>query len=225
MAKALKKNPAKPPGTEGQRKLHGPTSQSTTLRSLKIRPLQAANWPEITKLFGDKGACGGCWCMYWRVERGGRAWDSMRGDPARRRLHDLVCGGKVHGLLAFEDCTPVGWVCVGPYSDFPRLERVKALKWERPARTWSIVCFYIPSRRRRMGIGTRLLAAARDLAFSKGAARVEGYPVSVHGGKWLPGAFAWTGVAAMFEKCGFARLGDKSLSRHIWVCNEPTKCR
>jgi len=69
-------------------------------KKLVIRPLTDKDWPAISSLFGDKGACGGCWCMYWRVERGGRTWDDMRGEKARTHFQRLVRSGKVHGLLA-----------------------------------------------------------------------------------------------------------------------------
>jgi GNAT superfamily N-acetyltransferase len=184
---------------------------------LTVRPLTAKDWPDISALFGDKGACGGCWCMYWRVQRGGRTWDDMRGGNARDHFRALIESGKVHGLLAFEAGTPIGWVCIGPYDDFPRLETVRAFRRERPADTWSIVCFYIPSRYRNSGIATRLLVAARDLAKTHGAKVIEGYPVTIRPGKQLPGAFAWTGVPRMFARTGFRKLGNDKMTRHIWV--------
>lgn len=191
-------------------------NRKTMADPIDIRPLTSADWPAILELFTDRGACGGCWCMYWRVEHGGKTWDAMRGAPARERFCDLVTGGHARGLLAYEDDAPVGWVCVGPYEDFPRLERVRALKRDRPPGTWSIVCFYIPARHRRRGLGSRLLVAARDLALRQGAAVVEGYPVAVRG-KAMPGAFAWTGVPAMFAVAGFSRLGSEDLTRNVWV--------
>jgi GNAT superfamily N-acetyltransferase len=185
--------------------------------TVTIRPLARDDWPAIAALFGDKGACGGCWCMYWRVERGGRAWDELRGDKAERKFRSLVMAGKARGLLAFSGATPVGWVCVGPYEDFPRLGRVRALERARPAGTWSIVCFYIPPRHRRTGLATKLLTAARDLAFRRGARVVEGYPVIVRTDQGLPGAFAWTGVPAMFASTGFRQLAGPHPDRHVWL--------
>ena len=35
----------------------------------KIRPLGLKHWKEFEKLFGARGACGGCWCMWWRLTR------------------------------------------------------------------------------------------------------------------------------------------------------------
>jgi len=34
---------------------------------LTIRPLTADLWPAFENLFGENGACNGCWCMYWRI--------------------------------------------------------------------------------------------------------------------------------------------------------------
>src|SRR5712692_9025568 len=94
---------------------------------LDIRPLEPDDWPIIVKLFGDNGACGGCWCMWPRVPRGGKLWDDLKGAKNRDRFRRLVRAGKVHGVLAFRGEEPVGWCSFGPRSTFPRLERVRAL--------------------------------------------------------------------------------------------------
>jgi hypothetical protein len=53
-----------------------------------IRTITPDDWPAIERLFGANGACGGCWCMWWRVEKGGRTWDGTKGEPARKALRD-----------------------------------------------------------------------------------------------------------------------------------------
>ena len=30
-----------------------------------IHPLTPDLWPALEDLFGKRGACNGCWCMYW----------------------------------------------------------------------------------------------------------------------------------------------------------------
>ena len=37
--------------------------------NLTIRPLTPELWPKLEDLFGESGAVGGCWCMYWRLGR------------------------------------------------------------------------------------------------------------------------------------------------------------
>ncbi len=47
-------------------------------------PLTPELWPALERLFGAHGACGGCWCMWWRVERGGKTWKDIQGAKAKR---------------------------------------------------------------------------------------------------------------------------------------------
>jgi len=35
-----------------------------SLPRLTFRPLTRARWRDLEKLFGERGACAGCWCMY-----------------------------------------------------------------------------------------------------------------------------------------------------------------
>ena len=35
--------------------------------ALIIRPLTPDLWPALEDLFGQNGACNGCWCMYGRI--------------------------------------------------------------------------------------------------------------------------------------------------------------
>jgi hypothetical protein len=51
---------------------------------LSFHPLTAERWPDLEKLFGERGACGGCWCMAWRLPRA--EWEAGRGEPHKRAL-------------------------------------------------------------------------------------------------------------------------------------------
>ncbi len=185
---------------------------------IDIRPLEPGDWPIIVKLFGDNGACGGCWCMWPRVPRGGKLWEELKGAKNRERFRRLVRAGKVHGVLAFYRDEPVGWCSFGPRQTFPRLDTVRALQHDWPAGTWSIVCFYIPSAWRGRGIASRLVEAATRRALAMGARVIEGYPaVPKNSSEPLPAAFAWTGVPALFESAGYSELIRPKASRTIFV--------
>ena len=54
-----------------------------------MRDLTPRDWPTIERLFGPRGACGGCWCMVWRVS-GGKAWLENKGEKNRRAFKRLV---------------------------------------------------------------------------------------------------------------------------------------
>jgi GNAT superfamily N-acetyltransferase len=184
---------------------------------LHIRQLTSEDWPAIVRLFGDKGACGGCWCMWPRVPQGGKCWHEAKGAKNRERFRRLVKAGKVHGVLAFAGEEPVGWCSFGPRSTFPRLERVRALQRDWSDTTWSIVCFYIPSRWRGRNVATKLLEAATKEAFALGATEIEGYPVVPNQPEKVPAAFAWTGVPALFETAGYQELDRPGVSRPIYL--------
>lgn len=189
---------------------------ATSPSHVNVRPLGQGDWPLVETLFGEKGACGGCWCMYWRVPHGGQAFDALLGPPARSALYGLIEAGKVHALLAVDDGQPVGWLCLGPVGDFPRISTVKALRHASQPDTWTVVCLYLDRHARRKGLGTRLLAAAREYAFDHGASVLEGYPVTVRPGSRMADAFAWTGVPAMFERAGFSHVERGPETRGIW---------
>jgi GNAT superfamily N-acetyltransferase len=180
------------------------------------RELGPALWPAFEQLFGQKGACGGCWCMAWRVERGGAFWDATKGERARELMRELVTSGRAHGMLAFDGETPVGWCSFGPRADFPRLERVKAYRRDDTAGVWSINCFYIPRGRRGQGLSRALLGAVIEACRRHGAAVLEGYPATLtQGGEKLPAAFAWMGPLAIFEEAGFEVVQRLSPSRPL----------
>ena len=84
---------------------------------ITYRELRKTDWPQIEKLFGDKGACGGCWCMYWRLPRGGKLWEEMKGARNKREFKKLLSAGRVRGILAFDRTQAVGWCSFGPRAD------------------------------------------------------------------------------------------------------------
>lgn len=186
--------------------------------AFEIRALRATDGPVVEALFGANGACGGCWCMWARLPRGGKLWEQSKGEPNRRAQLELVRGGASHALLAIDDGAAIGWCSLGPRGDFPRLERVKAARSRWDANTWSVVCFFIPARRRGQGLASALLDAAIEYAREHGARELEGYPVrgADGAGQLMPAAFSWTGVVSMFERRGFVRQSPRG-ARELWT--------
>ena len=176
-------------------------SGAATIRCVELTP---ELWSAVETLFGANGACGGCWCMWWRVERGGRLWDETKGAKAKSRFRTLVKSGEARGILAFERDLPVGWCAFGPRTEFPRLETVKAYRREDRAEVWSINCFFIARAHRGKGVARALLQAAVSACRSNGARILEGYPVTTtKDGRTMAAAFAWTGPLKIFEEEGF----------------------
>jgi hypothetical protein len=57
---------------------------------IEIRELGPELWSSLEKLFGQNGACGGCWCMFWRIEDGERYQDVKGRGVARALLRAAV---------------------------------------------------------------------------------------------------------------------------------------
>jgi GNAT superfamily N-acetyltransferase len=186
--------------------------------TLSLRLLREDDFSIVEELFGANGACGGCWCMWPRVPRGGKLWEELKGAKNRDNFRELVEAGNAHGVLAFCGEVPVGWCSFGPRSSFPSLETVRAIEREWSEQTWSIVCFFVPARWRGRGVARRLLEMATAQAFALGAGEVEGYPVVPKlAPSPVPAAFAWTGVPALFESAGYTELPEQEEGRRIFI--------
>jgi GNAT superfamily N-acetyltransferase len=177
--------------------------------SWEIRELKPDLWPALENLFGPNGACAGCWCIWWRLEKG-EHWPNVKGAPAKRRFKALVKSGKAKGLIAFDRDQPVGWLALGPRTEFLRLDRAPSLACDDAKKVWSLPCFYVKSGYRGKGVAMALLKRAVDLLRKRGAKVLEGYPVSPHerGGQ-IPAVFAYTGTVAMFDAAGFKPADKK----------------
>jgi len=187
------------------------------MNAIHTRPLCCDDWPIVEALFGPRGACGGCWCMWWRVPMGGRTWDAMKGEPNRSAFRKLVNTGGASGVLAFSGDEPVGWCAIGPRADFPRIDRSKALVRAWSPSTWSLNCLYVPAPWRGRGVARALVIGAVELARLRGAGEVEAYPQSLRPGERQAGAFVWTGVPSLYEPLGFRRQGPPGRGRALYL--------
>jgi len=175
-------------------------------------PLTPDRWKDLETLFGARGACGGCWCMAWRLAP--KAFSAGKGECNRRAFMSVVKKGPPPGVLAYVGGEPVGWCAVAPRSAYPRLanSRVLAPVDDEPA--WSVSCLFVTRAHRRKGLSAELLRAAAALAKSHGAGIVEGYPVDTRG-KDQPAPFVWTGLPSAFLKAGFKEAARRSDTRPI----------
>jgi GNAT superfamily N-acetyltransferase len=139
--------------------------------------LTPERWPDLVKLFGAKGACGGCWCQSWRVGKGER-WEDVKGAEARQRMEDMVASGGAHGILACVGSEPVGWCAFDRRRDFLKLDRAPSLACDDADEVWSLPCFFVRREFRAKGVATALLASALDALRQRGARIAEGYPAS-----------------------------------------------
>lgn len=180
---------------------------------LDFKPLTQETWSDLEMLFGEKGGCAGCWCMYWRLRS--KEFESNSNSANKKLMKALVRGGTVPGIIGFERGNPAGWCAFAPRTDYVRLETSRILKPVDKREVWSITCFFVERTFRGKGVATEMLKAAVTACADNGAKIVEGYPVETAEGKRYPPAFAWYGVAKMFERAGFEEVARRSPSRPI----------
>jgi GNAT superfamily N-acetyltransferase len=180
--------------------------------SLEIRRLTPDLWPALTDLFGERGACNGCWCMYWRI---GNAYRKKPRSANKAAFRKVVKLGPPPGLLAFDDDLPVGWCQLTPRDSLPWLERTWRLKRADDVPVWSISCIYVRKGCRRKGITSALIAAAIRTAKSAGAPALEAYPLDAR----LTPSASGTGYASTFVRAGFKIVCRRTPPRPIMRCD------
>jgi GNAT superfamily N-acetyltransferase len=179
---------------------------------LSFQPIRRNLWTDLEELFGPNGACGGCWCMFWKLR--GRAYDESRGYTTRQMHKSIVDSGTVTGLLAYLNGEVVGWVAVEPRSAYEKLAHSRALKPVDEQPVWSVTCFFVAKKHRRKGITVGLLKAAVEHVRSQGGRIVEGYPVDAD--KSMPAPFIYTGTASAFKQAGFKEVARNTPTRPIF---------
>ncbi|HUU95006.1 MAG TPA: GNAT family N-acetyltransferase [Phycisphaerae bacterium] len=179
---------------------------------LAFHPLTAERFRDLEQLFGQRGACGGCWCMWWRLKRS--EFERQKGEKNRRALKRIVKSGQVPGLLAYAGDRPIAWCSIAPREAFGALERSRVLKRVDDRPVWSVVCFFVAKPFRRRGVTAALLRAAVEHAREKGARVVEGYPIEPKKSP-APDPFVWTGLASAFRRVGFVEVARRSPTRPV----------
>ena len=179
---------------------------------LSIKPIKRNLWTDLEELFGLNGACGGCWCMHWKLR--GKAFDEAKGSATRQMHKSIVDSGTVTGLLAYSRGNVIGWVAVEPRTNYEKLAHSRVLKPVDGQPVWSVTCFYVAKDYRRQGVTVSLLKAAVEHVKHKGGRIVEGYPVET--AQDMPAPFIFTGTASAFQEAGFVEVARNSPTRPIF---------
>jgi predicted GNAT family acetyltransferase len=179
--------------------------------SLRFEPLTKYNWHKFTQLFGDKGACGNCWCMYYRLNKSEFA-EGKTNEGNKNAMKELVWAGKPTGVLAFYEDLPIAWCAFAPREDFSKLARSRVHKRIDGNLVWSIPCTFIDKKFRRQGVSVELLKGVVKYARENGIKIIEAYP-TIATQERLPDSFAWIGLYQSFERAGFKIVDTTSKSR------------
>jgi GNAT superfamily N-acetyltransferase len=187
------------------------SNESDFTDQLTFEPLTKKNWNNFVNLFGIKGACGNCWCMYYRLTRAD--FNEGKADEGNKRaMKELVWEDKPTGILGFYEGQAIAWCAFAPREDFMKLENSRVHKRIDDKPVWSIPCFFIDKNFRRNGISVALLKGVINYAREKGIKIIEAYP-TIPTQEKLPDSFAWIGLYKSFERAGFEIADRKSKNR------------
>jgi GNAT superfamily N-acetyltransferase len=180
--------------------------------NLSFHPLTQKLWRDFEILLGERGACGGCWCMFWKLR--GKAFEENKGDRNRQMQKSVVDAKTAPGLIAYSEGYPVGWIAVEPRGQYPKLAHSRVLKPIDDQDVWSITCLFVEKKHRHRGIAVELIKAAVTHAGNNGGRIVEGYPVETIKDEAPP--FVFTGTASAFKQAGFIEAARNSPTRPIF---------
>ncbi len=189
---------------------------------MRVAPATAATWPELEKVFGQRGDPSGCWCQWFKLS--GAEYRTTTVAERRESLHEQTSGAPTAGVIAWLDGEPVGWSAVEPYSAYPVLARSPITKRQGDdpvADLWAVTCFVVRLDHRRRGVAGDLLRGAVDHARSSGARVIEGYPVDPAVRPSLTAAERYHGTVSLFESCGFSVVRRPSATRAIMRLDLP----
>lgn len=175
---------------------------------LTIRPLTPDLWPDLEDLFGEKGACNGCWCMYCRI---GSAYRKQPAAKNKAAFRAIVKSGPPPGLLAFDGERAVGWCQLTPRDELPALDRSWRLKPVDELPVWALSCFYVRIGYRRQGVTKALITEALKVAKRAKAPALEAYPFDAA----LSPSASSTGYASTFARTGFKVVARRDPSRPV----------
>jgi GNAT superfamily N-acetyltransferase len=187
------------------------TQESDFLSQLSIEPVTKKNWNKFVKLFGDRGACGNCWCMYYRLSNA----DFREGkvdDGNKRAIKRIVWEGKPIGILGLLEEEAIAWCAFAPREDFIKLGNSRVHKRIDDKEVWSIPCFFIDKDYRRSGVSVQLLKGVIKYAKENGIKIIEAYP-AIPTQDRIPDSFAWIGLFKSFERAGFEIMDRTSKNR------------
>jgi GNAT superfamily N-acetyltransferase len=179
---------------------------------VKFESLTRKNWKMFETLMGERGGCGGCWCMAFRVPR--KEFDEQKYDGNKNAMKEIVARKEPVGLIASVDGEPIGWIALAPREVYWRIEHSRSLKRIDDKPVWSITCFFVKKEYRRTGVSNILIRGAVEYAEQHDITMLEAYPTIPYSEK-IPDAFLWTGSLSVFVRNGFTVVQRNGKSRAI----------
>lgn len=148
----------------------GPARQDEPIE-FATKELSERTWDDFETFFAQGTGWGRCGCLFAldvrRPPRRHRTWAQQRADSLAT-MHGLVGDQRSHGVLVYDDATPVGWC------QFVRKDELRLKERATAGADWFITCFVVDPRYRGRGVTSVALRAALEAIIAKGGGIVEG---------------------------------------------------
>ncbi len=135
----------------------------------------------------DQASSGGvvCYCTHWNMtqeEIDQRIMESVKNNEAtlsqisREVAVEMIGADKIHGYLAYEGKTPVGWCNCDDKENYIFLARHVVAEAEEKEKVKSIVCLKVTKDKDFFQVGSALLESVCKLSKEEGYSFIEVYP-------------------------------------------------
>ena len=183
----------------------------------ETRPVESTDLADLATLFEGSRNTRNCWCTAFCTSRVQFAAGWLTGGNRARFESMTAHSVEPVGILASISGEPVGWSACGPRSRYiTSVEGRGKLLGDRDRdedeRVWFLPCLFVRNDFRGQGVTYALVRAAVELARSKGAQAIEGWPVS---GPDNHSAETFVGREKVFEAVGFRRVAAPDPKRAL----------
>jgi hypothetical protein len=184
---------------------------------IDIQPVGTAQLDSVRRVFNSARQTRHCWCMAFCSTSRQFATGWYGGGNKRRFAAMAVSEHDPMGVLAVQNCEPIGWCACGPRTRYrAALDGRSGLLSERPRdedhRVWLVACAVIRPDYRQGGVVLPLLRGAVSLARERGASAVEAWPLAA-GIRRV--ADDHVGREAVFARLGFTCIQRPTPTRAI----------
>ncbi|MCX6288126.1 MAG: GNAT family N-acetyltransferase [Bacteroidetes bacterium] len=181
------------------------------IHELNFEPLTSKNWGQFEQLFGPRGACGHCWCMYYRLSKS-EFQEGKFEDGNKLAMKEIVWSNRPAGILALYEGQAIAWCAFAPRIEYLKLSKSRVHRPIDDKEVWSIPCMFIHKDFRKYGISVALLKGVIAYARKSRIKIIEAYP-TIPTTDRLPDSFAWIGLYKSFERAGFKIADRTSVNR------------
>jgi GNAT superfamily N-acetyltransferase len=155
---------------------------------IRVVPANQASWEDLQTVFGTRGEAALCQCQRYKL----RPREFFAGFPVEERADRLrrqadighPASEATSGLVAYLDAEPAGWCAVEPRTAYAGMLRHSRVPWAGRTQdkaddsVWAVTCFVTRVGFRKRGVSRALALAAVAFARERGAAALEGYPIT-----------------------------------------------